>query len=133
MYLCTIKNNINNNQIFTIMKCKRLNLKVSLVYDETVHSYTFSDKGFNRDDFTHIFNIDICYFGESAVPYYFIIKSIKSVHSSIRPFFVPIPISLDGDYNPAVVDQALSILSFNPYSPLVHKLICSIRNYILTL
>ena len=114
------------------MKCKKLNLKVSLVYDETVHSYTVSDKGFNCDDFTHIFNIDICSFGEASLPYYFIIKSIKSVHSSIRPFFVPIPISLECDYDPSVVDQALSTLSFNPYSPLVHKLLSSIRDYILT-
>lgn len=114
------------------MKCKNLKLKVKLVYDESIHSYSVSDEGFNCSDFTHSFDIDICTFGKSSPSRYFIIKSFKVRGHSIRPFFVPVPISLDYDYSPAAVDQSLSALYFNPYSPFVHKLLCLIHTYILT-
>lgn len=113
------------------MKCKNLKLKIKLVYDEDVHSYTILNKELNcGSDFTHLLDVEIC---TSPVTRYFIVKSFKGRNRFSRPFFIPIPVPLDCCYNSADIDHALSALSFYPYSPLVHELLDLIHTYILTL
>lgn len=112
------------------MNCKNLKIKVKFFYDESIHSYSISDEELNCFDFTHLLDVEVCI---SDFSRYFIVKNLKSRSSSVRPTFVPVPISLDYDYSSSAVNQALSALYFKPYSPYIHELLCLIHNYILTL